>query len=53
MVMRVRWINESVCMRNMGLPVMSVKKVYEDYTSKDFGYECELVVENSDKDLIG
>ena len=35
------------------LPVMSVRKVYEDYTSKDFGYKCELVVENFDKDLIG
>ena len=53
MVLRVRWITEIVFMRNTGLPVMSVKKVYEDYTSKDFGYECELVVENSDKDLIG
>ena len=53
MVMRVHWINESVFMRNTGLPVMSAKEVYEEYTSKDFEYECELVGENSDKDLIG
>ena len=33
MVIRVRWINESVFMRNTGLPVMSVKKAYEHYTS--------------------
>ena len=39
-------------MSNTDLPVMSVKEVYKDYTSKDFGYECELVVEISDKDVI-
>ena len=53
MVMRVRWIKESVSMSNTDLPVMSVKEVYKEYTSKDFGYEFELVGENSDKDLIG
>ena len=40
-------------MRNTGFPILSVKEAYEDYISKDCGYECEQVVENSDKDLIG
>ena len=53
MVMRVHWINESVSMRNTGFPVLTEMEVFEDYISKDFGHECEQVVENSDKDLIG
>ena len=51
--MWIRWNNKRVSLRNAGFPVMSVKEVYEDYTNKDFEYECQVIVENSDEDLIG